>query len=327
MNQGKFIMTETVSQVTNETLLEQILSEGIISNIGNTPLISLSHLFDDISPEVSIYGKAEWFNPGGSVKDRPAWNMIRQGLVDGTLTRDKTIIDASSGNTGIALAMVGAALGIPVTISIPENATKERLRLLRAYGTHLELTDPEKGMDGAITHVRELVKEQPDQYFYTDQYNNENNWKAHYMHTSEEIFSQTNGKITHFVTGVGTSGTFTGVTRKLREKVANIECISIQPDSPMHGIEGMKHMETAIRPGIYDDQLADRNITVSTDEAYTMVKRLAREMGMLVGKSSGANVVGAGKIASELDEGVVVTILCDRGERYLTDELWQQNGE
>ncbi|MGH9835524.1 MAG: PLP-dependent cysteine synthase family protein [Blastocatellia bacterium] len=293
---------------------------SLLDLIGNTPLIKLTNLVEN--PRVEIYGKAEWANPGGSVKDRPALKMIREGERTGALTRDKTIIDATSGNTGIAYAMIAAALGYRVKLCLPKNASEERKRILRAHGAELVLTDPLQGSDGAILAVREIVAAEPDKYFYPDQYNNSANWRAHYETTGVEIFEQTQGRITHFVAGLGTSGTFIGVGRRLRELKPGVKLISMQPDSPFHGLEGLKHMETAIVPGIYEPALADEQIEVSTEEAHAMVKRLARDEGWFVGVSSGANVVAAMKVAEEIDEGVIVTVLCDDASKYLSEKFW-----
>ncbi|MDX2033674.1 MAG: cysteine synthase family protein [Blastocatellia bacterium] len=291
--------------------------------IGNTPLLRLNHLSP--KPRVEILGKAEWANPGGSVKDRPALRMLREGERTGALTPEKTIIDATSGNTGIAYAMLGAALGYKVRLCLPRNASPERKRILQAYGAELVLTDPLAGSDGAILEVRRIVAADPERYFYPDQYNNPANWQAHYETTAPEIHRQTGGRITHFVAGLGTSGTFVGVGRRLRELDPRIRLISMQPDSPYHGLEGMKHMETAIVPGIYDPALADQGIEVATEEAHEMARRLARDEGWFVGVSAAANVVAARKIAESIDEGVIVTILCDGGSRYLSDPFWEEH--
>ncbi len=295
---------------------------SLLDLIGNTPLIKLANLV--ANPRVEIYGKAEWANPGGSVKDRPALNMILEGERSGALTRDKTIIDATSGNTGIAYAMIAAARGYRVKLCLPKNASEERKRILEAYGAELVLTDPLAGSDGAILAVREIVAAEPDRYFYPDQYNNPANWRAHYETTGVEIFEQTGGRVTHFVAGLGTSGTFVGAGRRLRELKPEVKLISMQPDSPFHGLEGLKHMETAIVPGIYDPELADEEIEVDTEEAHEMVKRLARREGWFVGISSGANVVAAMKVAERIDEGVIVTILCDDASKYLSEQFWNE---
>jgi len=294
----------------------------LLDLIGNTPLIKLANMVGN--PHVEIYGKAEWANPGGSVKDRPALNMILEGERTGALTRDKTIIDSTSGNTGIAYAMIAAALGYRVKLCLPKNASEERKRILEAYGAELVLTDPLAGSDGAILAVREIVAADPDKYFYPDQYNNPANWRAHYETTGVEIFEQTAGRVTHFVAGLGTSGTFIGAGRRLRELKPGVKLISMQPDSPFHGLEGMKHMETAIVPGIYDPTIADEQLEVSTEDAHDMVKRLARREGWFVGISSGANVVAAMTVAERIDEGVIVTILCDDASKYLSEKFWNE---
>ncbi len=295
---------------------------SLLDLIGNTPLIKLTNLVEN--PRVEIYGKAEWANPGGSVKDRPALNMILEGERTGALTRDKTIIDATSGNTGIAYAMIAAARGYRVKLCLPKNASEERKRILEVYGVELVLTDPLAGSDGAILAVREIVAADPDKYFYPDQYNNPANWRAHYDTTGVEIFEQTGGRITHFVAGLGTSGTFVGAGRRLRELKPEVKLISMQPDSPFHGLEGLKHMETAIVPGIYDPSLADEQIEVSTEEAHAMIKRLARGAGWFVGISSAANVVAAMKIAERIGEGLIVTILADDASKYLSEKFWNE---
>jgi S-sulfo-L-cysteine synthase (O-acetyl-L-serine-dependent) len=295
---------------------------SLLDLIGNTPLIKLANLVGN--PRVEIYGKAEWANPGGSVKDRPALNMIIEGERSGALTRDKTIIDATSGNTGIAYAMIAAARGYRVKLCLPKNASEERKRILEAYGVELVLTDPLAGSDGAILAVREIVAADPDKYFYPDQYNNPANWRAHYETTGVEIFEQTGGRITHFVAGLGTSGTFVGAGRRLRELKPEVKLISMQPDSPFHGLEGLKHMETAIVPGIYEPSLADEEVEVGTEEAHAMVKRLARREGWFVGISSAANVVAAMRVAERIDEGVIVTILADDASKYLSEKFWDE---
>jgi S-sulfo-L-cysteine synthase (O-acetyl-L-serine-dependent) len=298
---------------------------SLLDLIGNTPLIKLTNLANLIgNPRVEIYGKAEWANPGGSVKDRPALNMILEGERTGALTRDKTIIDSTSGNTGIAYAMIAAARGYRVKLCLPKNASEERKQILEAYGAELVLTDPLAGSDGAILAVREIVAADPDKYFYPDQYNNPANWRAHYETTGVEIFDQTGGRVTHFVAGLGTSGTFVGAGRRLRELKPAVKLISMQPDSPFHGLEGLKHMETAIVPGIYDPGLADEEVEVDTEEAHAMVKRLARHEGWFVGISSAANVVAAIKVAERIEEGVIVTILADDASKYLSEKFWAE---
>lgn len=296
---------------------------GLLDTIGNTPLLKLSNLAP-ARHGVEIYVKAEWFNPGGSVKDRAALNMIVEGERSGRLTPDKTILDATSGNTGIAYAMIGAAKGYRVKLCMPENASRERRRTLQAYGAELVLTDPLEGSDGAIREARRLYAENPERYFYPDQYNNPANWQAHYHTTAVEIYRQTGGRITHFVAGLGTSGTFVGTGRRLKELSPGIQLISIQPDSPFHGLEGLKHMESAIVPGIYDPTLADVDMRVSTEESLDMVRRLAREEGLLVGLSSGAAAVGAMRVAQQLDRGLIVVIFPDGGDRYLSERFWDE---
>jgi len=296
----------------------------IIDLVGNTPLIRLMNVTSDM-PAVEIYAKAEYFNAGGSVKDRPALNMILGGERSGKLTKDKIVLDATSGNTGIAYAWICAARGYKVRLCLPANASEERKRILAAYGADLVLTSPLEGSDGAIREARRLYAENPDIYFYPDQYNNPANWQAHYETTAPEIYRQTDGRITHFVAGLGTSGTFVGTARRLRELNPQIRLISMQPDSPFHGLEGMKHMASAIVPGIYDPGIADEEMEVSTEDAHRMVKRLAREEGLFVGISSGANVHAALQIAQKLESGVIVTILCDDGSKYLTDKFWTES--
>jgi S-sulfo-L-cysteine synthase (O-acetyl-L-serine-dependent) len=295
---------------------------SLLDLIGNTPLIKLQNLVEN--PRVEIYGKAEWANPGGSVKDRPALRMIREGERSGALTSDKIIIDSTSGNTGIAYAMIAAALGYRLKLCLPKNASEERKRILRAYGAELVLTDPLAGSDGAILAVREIVTAEPDKYFYPDQYNNPANWQAHYDTTGVEIFEQTEGRITHFIAGLGTSGTFMGAGRRLRELKPNIRLISMEPDSPFHGLEGLKHMETALVPGIYDPVLADERVTVATEAAHAMARRLVRSEGWFVGISAAANIAAALEVSKRIDEGVVVTVLCDDGSKYLSEKFWEE---
>ncbi len=290
----------------------------IVKSIGNTPLIELPISSD----RVKVFVKAEWMNPGGSVKDRAAWFMINEGLKTGELDKSKIILDASSGNTGIAMAMIGAAMDIRVKLCIPENASPERIKLLQLYGADIVLTDPLEGMDGAIQRVKSIYEEDPNRYFYTDQYSNDANWQAHLETTSKEILSQTDNKITHFVAGLGTSGTFMGTARGLKSKL-DLTVISVQPDSPFHGLEGLKHMETAIVPKIYDSNMVDDSIAVSTQEAYQAARDLARK-GILVGISSGAAYAAVKKLADTLEEGVIVTVFPDRGDRYLSDKFWEE---
>jgi cysteine synthase B len=276
----------------------------------------------DLPDTVKLYGKAEWYNPGGSVKDRPALSMIRAGEKSGKLTPNKIILDATSGNTGIAYAWIGAAKGYRVKLALPANASDERKKILAAYGVDLVLTDPAQGSDGAILKAHDIYKADPETYFYPDQYSNPANWQAHYYTTAVEIYQQTQGKVTHFVTGLGTSGTCMGVGRRLRQYNPAIQAIAMQPDSPFHGLEGLKHMETAIKPNIYDETVPDRQVEVSTEAAQQMVKRLAREEGLLVGISAGANVVAALQVARELTHGTIVTIFCDAADKYLSERFW-----
>jgi len=295
-----------------------VARDSIEASIGNTPLIRLRSLARDLPPGVEIFVKAEHLNPGGSVKDRPALWMIREGEQSGRLQAGMTILDATSGNTGIAYGMICASRGYPVTICLPKNAGSQRKQILRRYGVQLIETDPLLSTDGAQLVARELAVKAPDIYFYPDQYNNPANWRAHYESTAAEIWEQTEGRITHFVAGLGTSGTFVGATRRLKELNPALRAISMQPDSPFHGLEGLKHMPTAIVPGIYDAGLADDNVEVSTQDGQEMARRLAREEGLLVGNSSGANVFAALRLAQSLPRGsVLVTVLCDGGERYL----------
>ncbi|MFS8909685.1 cysteine synthase family protein [Synechococcus sp. H60.3] len=296
-----------------------------IELVGGTPLIRLRRVTAELPPSVRVYGKAEWYNPGGSVKDRPALNMIRTGEREGKLRPGKIILDATSGNTGIAYAWIGAALGYKVKLALPANASPERKKILAAYGVDLVLTDPALGSDGAIEKARALYAENPDLYFYPDQYSNPANWQAHYETTGVEIWEQTQGQVTHFVAGLGTSGTCMGVGRRLREYRSDIQIIAMQPDSPFHGLEGLKHMATALKPEIYDPNLPDRHVEVSTEAAQKMVKRLAREEGLLVGISAGANVVAALQVARQLSAGVVVTIFCDGADKYLSERFWTED--
>ena len=296
-------------------------AESVLDLIGNTPLIRLRKFEAGLSG-VELYGKAEWFNPGGSVKDRPAGNMVREGLKSGALRPGKILLDATSGNTGIAYAMIGAAKGFPVKLCVPSNVTVERKRLLHAYGAELIFTDPMDGSDGAIREARKQVAADPEQYFYPDQYNNDANWRAHYETTGPEILAQTGRRITHFVAGLGTSGTFIGTGRRLREANPSIKLISFQPDSPLHGLEGLKHMETAIVPGIYDPSLADEDMRVATEDAYTMVRRLAREEGLLVGISGGAALAAALKVARDVRNAVIVTVFPDSADKYMSERFW-----
>src|SRR3954471_4917378 len=299
---------------------------SVLELIGNTPLLSFKRVAAH-AESVRVLAKAEWYNPGGSVKDRAALSMILDGERRGLLTRNKILIDATSGNTGIAYAMIGAERGYHVKLALPKNASPERKQSLLAYGAELVLTDPGEGTDGAQRYVKQLVEHNPDRYFYPDQYNNDANWRAHYETTAMEIWRQTDGQVTHFVSGVGTSGTFMGVTRRLKELNPAIQCICMQPDGPLHGLEGLKHMPTTIMPGIYDGSVADDEIAVATEDAQRMVVKLAREEGLLVGVSSGANLVAALRVAERLTRGAVVTIFCDSASKYLSEDFWSGTGE
>ncbi len=299
---------------------------SVVDLIGNTPLVRLRR-FEEGLPNVELYAKIEGKNPAGSVKDRPAARMILEGERSGALTPGKIILDATSGNTGIAYAMIGASKGYSVRLCIPENVTPERKRTLRAYGAELVMTSPLDGSDGAIRMARTLYEANPDLYFHPDQYNNDANWQSHFDTTGPEIIDQTDGRLTHFVAGLGTSGTFMGVGRRLRAFNPAIRLISVQPESPLHGLEGLKHMESAIVPGIYDPTLADEDVRVSTEDAHELTRQLAIQEGLLVGISSGANLAGALRIARHADDGVVVVIFCDGGEKYLSERFWEEPAE
>jgi S-sulfo-L-cysteine synthase (O-acetyl-L-serine-dependent) len=292
--------------------------------VGNTPLLPLRRLSRDLSPRVKFFAKAEWFNPGGSVKDRPAINIIQTALANGDLGNGKRLLDSTSGNMGISYATFGAALGIPVTLAVPASASAERISILRVLGAEIILTDPTEGSDGAILTARQLAGEKPDVYWYANQYNNDANWQAHYKSTGPEILCQTDEQVTHFVAGLGTSGTLMGTGRYLREQLPQVKIIAFQPDASFHGLEGLKHMPSAIRPGIYDESFADENLSIVTEEAHAMLLRLAREEGLFVGISSAAAAVVALKVAKELEQGVVVTLFPDAGYKYLSDKsLWE----
>jgi cysteine synthase B len=309
--------------VSVANLPKVVHGRSVLDLIGNTPLVGFRRIDAELGG-VKVFGKAEWANPGGSVKDRAALSMIVDGERRGLLTRDKILVDATSGNTGIAYAMICAERGYRVKLALPKNASEERKQTLRAYGADLVLTDPTEGTDGAQRFVKKLVENDPGKYFYPDQYNNPANWRAHYETTAMEIWRQTDGQITHFVAGMGTSGTFMGVSKRLKELNPAIQCISMQPNSPLHGLEGMKHMASALVPGIYDPNLADDLIEVATEDAHRMVLRLAREEGILVGVSSGGNLVAAMNVAEKLKEGVVVTIFCDSAAKYLSEDFWRE---
>src|SRR5258707_14733020 len=303
------------------------IGQSVLERIGNTPLLRLARVGREF-PNAEFAAKAEWFNPGGSVKDRPALSMIQAGLASGALRPGKTIIDATSGNTGIAYAMIGAAMGYPVTLCLPDSASHERKRILSALGAELVITPGDEGTDGAIRKVHEIVAGNPEKYFYADQYSNPANWQAHYRTTANEIWQQTSGRITPFIAGLGTSGTFVGTTRRLKELNPAIRCVSLQPDASFHGLEGWKHMPTAIRPAIYDDTLADENLEVSTEEAYRLVKRLAREEGLLVSPSAAAALLGCFQRANPIpttQRAVIVTVFADSGTKYLSERFWDEH--
>ncbi len=299
------------------------LDEGVPSLVGNTPLLPLVTLTDRTRSQAQVFAKAEWFNPSGSVKDRPAWGIIQHALHQGLILPGMHLLDSTSGNMGIAYATFGAALGIPITLAMPANASPERIKIMDALGAELILTDPLEGSDGAIRVAQEMAAENPGKYYYANQYDNPENWKAHYKTTGPELIEQTQGKITHFVAGMGTSGTLTGVSRYMSEYFPDVEIIGVQPDSPFNGLEGLKHMPSAIQPGIYDPDAADRIIEIRTEEAYDMVRCLAHEEGYFIGISSGAAAVAARQVANEIESGVVVTVFPDAGFKYLSDEaLW-----
>lgn len=306
--------------------ISSLHTSDIESLIGNTPLLTFSSLTAHLPDNIQILAKAEWYNPGGSVKDRAASNIIKQAERTGQLNPDKILLDSTSGNTGIAYAMIAAAKGYRVKLFLPENASPERIAILRAYGVDLVFTDPLEGTDGALEAVQALVHQEPNRYFYADQYNNPANWQAHYHSTAPEIWQQTAGAVTHFVAGIGTSGTLMGTGRRLREYNPAIEIISLQPESPLHGLEGLKHMPTAIVPGIYDPQLADRNLSIKTEDSHQMARLLARKEGYLVGISAAGAMVGALQIAEELalneQSGLIVTLFPDNAYKYLSESFW-----
>jgi cysteine synthase B len=314
-------MSRSVSATSGSSVVQQP-SGAVLDLIGRTPLLRLRRFEQEVPSGVELYAKAEWQNPGGSVKDRAAARMVIDGETAGRLVPGKTILDATSGNTGIAYAMVGAAKGYTVKLCVPDNASPERKMILRALGADLVLTDPLDGTDGAIREARRLYAADPDRYFYPDQYNNDSNWRAHYDTTAPEIIEQTSGRLTHFVAGLGTTGTFMGTGRRLRSFNPKVRLISFQPDSAFHGLEGLKHMATAIVPGIYDPSLADEDLRISTERAHEMVRRLAREEGVLAGISSGAALAAMLDVARRIDAGMIVTVFPDGAEKYLTDSFW-----
>jgi cysteine synthase B len=322
-------MNEERRQSTMRTECAEVdLGLSVTARIGKTPLLRLNKAVRGLEGAV-LLAKAEWVNPGGSVKDRAAWAMVREAQAQGRLGPDKTLLDATSGNTGIALAMLGAALGFPVQLAMPSNVSPERKRILKAYGAQVDWTAPDQGSDGAIRRARELAGNDPERFCYVDQYSNDANWKAHYDGTGAEIWRQTEGRVTHFVAGLGTSGTFVGTSRRLKELNPAVQCTSFQPDSPFHGLEGLKHMATSIVPAIYDPNLADRQLTVETEAAYAMAKHLAREEGLLVGISAAAAVVACVEIAREEAasgrDAVIVTVLPDSADRYLSERFWEEH--
>src|SRR5258708_6272671 len=322
----------TAAQRTSQAKAASVLrGEAVLAQIGNTPMLPLDALTCELSnvppASVELLGKAEWHNPGGSVKDRAAAGIVSEARRSGKLGPGKTLLDSTSGNTGIAYAMLGAALGFPVTLCVPENVSPERKRILQAYGANIIYTDPAEGSDGAIKIARQYAERHPDLYFYADQYSNDANWRAHYDTTANEIWQQTQGRITHFVAMLGTTGTFVGTTRRLKELNPTIRCVSLQPDSAFHGIEGAKHLPSAIVPRIYDASLADQNLEIATEDAHAMARRLAREQGLLVGVSAAAAVVGCLQVIDRLkinQRATVVTILADSGEKYLSERFWDE---
>jgi S-sulfo-L-cysteine synthase (O-acetyl-L-serine-dependent) len=325
-NPASLVASESSGAAANGA--EPRLGLSLRDRIGNTPLLRFDQLTTKL-PGVTLLGKAEWHNPGGSVKDRAASNIVAEGRRSGAFRSGKTLLDATSGNTGIAYAMLGAAEGFPVTLCMPQNVSAERKRILNTYGANIVYTDPGDGSDGAIRKARELAARHPDLYFYADQYSNDANWLAHYHGTANEIWQQTEGRITHFAAMLGTSGTFMGTSRRLKELNPTIQCISLQPDSAFHGIEGAKHMASAIVPRIYDPKLADENIEIATEDAYAMCRRIGRDCGLLLGISAAAGVFAGLRIAEQFElgkneEAVIVTILCDSGDKYLSERFWTE---
>ena len=316
-----------VQKNTEIVLPARKLGSKLLETIGNTPLLRLERLGQEL-PGVELLAKAEWFNPGGSVKDRAAASIVRTGRSSGQFKPGQRLLDSTSGNTGIAYAMIGAAEGFGVTLCLPKNASEERKRILRAYGVEIIYTDPAEGSDGALRKAHELYAATPEKYFYANQYGNDANWRAHYRGTANEIWEQTDERVTHFVAMLGTSGTFVGTSRRLKELNPKIRCISLQPDSAFHGIEGAKHMATAIVPAIYDPKLADEDLGISTEDAHAMVRRLARDEGLLVGISGGAAVIGALQVAREAvktgQKAVIVMVLPDGADKYLSERFWDE---
>jgi len=308
------------------TLLRHRRIDSVVDAVGNTPLVRLRSLEKEV-PGVEIHLKLEYANPGGSVKDRPALQMLKDAIEDGRLTHDKVLIDATSGNTGVALSLYGAALGHRIALVMPSNVTKARKDIIAAFGTELIYSDPMEGSDGAIRHVRELVAEEPERYFYSDQYSNPSNPKAHYLGTGREILAQVGDRLTHFVTGLGTTGTMMGTTRRLKEHDRPIRCIGIEPSEALHGLEGLKHMESSLVPAIYDRSVPDEVITVGTEDGWDMADQIARDEGLHIGHSAGANVFGALQVAKQIGQGCIVTVACDRGDRYFAPMRWEARYE
>ncbi|NUO09770.1 MAG: cysteine synthase family protein [Candidatus Brocadia sp.] len=302
---------------------KKVSNSSLLDNVGNTPLLKINRITKGLkNKDVEIYAKAEWFNPGGSVKDRPALRIIEEAEKSGILNYDKIVIDSTSGNTGIAYAFVGASKGYKVTLVMPLNVSEERKRIVRAFGAKIVFTDPLLGSDGAMVEAKRIVDEDPARYFYADQYNNPVNWRAHFETTGVEIWEQTEGRVTHFIACLGTSGTLMGTGRRLKEYNPDIQVISVEPATSIHGLEGMKHMATSVVPGIYDEHFPDKKVAVETEDAYEAVRRLAAEEGFFVGYSSGAALVASMKVAGEIENGMIVTVFPDRGERYLSTSFW-----
>lgn len=309
--------------VTNTSNLKIIDQPGIANTVGQTLLLPLQNIARELAPRVQLFAKAEWFNPGGSVKDRPALQIIKTALENGELGNGKHLLDSTSGNMGIAYATFGAAYGIPVTLTLPSNVSPERITILEALGAELIKTDPLEGSDGAKVVAHQMYIENPEKYFYANQYDNPANWQAHYQTTGPEIWQQTSGQVTHFVAGLGTSGTITGVTRYLKQKTDGVTSVGFFPDSSFHGLEGLRHYGSCVPPQIYDPSIIDHTLAINTEDAYQMVRDLAKKEGLFVGISSGAATVAAMKVASELDHGVVVTVFPDAGYKYMSNQLWE----
>jgi cysteine synthase B len=309
------------------TLMRSRRLESVIDAVGNTPLVRLTKVARDV-PDVEVWAKLEFANPGGSVKDRPALRMMLDAFADGRLTRDKILIDSTSGNTGVAYSLFGAALGVRVRLVMPSNVSKARKDIAQSFGTEIIYSDPMEGSDGAITRVREIVAKDPGSYLYPDQYSNASNWRAHYDGTGREILEVLGDRLTHFVAGLGTTGTMMGCSRRLKEHPRRIECVAVEPDNPLHGLEGLKHLATSLVPPIFDPKVPDRTMPISTENGWDMADRLAREEGLHVGHSSGANVFAALSIAKEIqargEQGCVVAIVCDRGDRYFAPVRWER---